>query len=75
MAAPQTGLTSCKIGDTGHPRTVYGNPRHIPFHFKGWSAGVYTHGSVNQKFRPKCPGTQLLMLEITSRVVSVWGCV
>ena len=30
MAAPQTGLTSCQIGDMGHPGTVHGNPRHIP---------------------------------------------
>ena len=30
MAAPQTGLTSCQIGDMGHPRTVHGNPRHTP---------------------------------------------
>ena len=30
MAAPQTGLTSCRIGDMGHPGTVHGNPRHIP---------------------------------------------
>ena len=30
MAAPQTGLTSCEIGDMGHPGTVYGNPRYIP---------------------------------------------
>ena len=35
MAAPQTGLTSSQIGDMGHPRTVPGNPRHIP-------AGGYT---------------------------------
>ena len=28
MAAPQTGLTSCQIGDTGHPRTVHA--RYIP---------------------------------------------
>ena len=26
MAAPQTVLTSCQIGDMGHPRTVRGNP-------------------------------------------------
>ena len=32
MAAPQTGLTSCQIGDMGHPRTVHGNPRHIPMY-------------------------------------------
>ena len=25
MAAPQTGLTSCQIGDMGHPGTVRGN--------------------------------------------------
>ena len=32
MAAPQTGLTSCQIGDIGYPRTVHANPRdiHIP---------------------------------------------
>ena len=30
VAAPQTGLTSCQIGDMGHPGTVHGNPRHIP---------------------------------------------
>ena len=30
MAAPQTGLTNCLIGDMGHPRTVHGNPRYIP---------------------------------------------
>ena len=30
MAAPQTGLTSCQIGDIGYPRTVHGNSRHIP---------------------------------------------
>ena len=24
MVAPQTGLTSCQIGNTGHPRTVRG---------------------------------------------------
>ena len=30
MAAPQTGLTSCQIGDIGYPRTVRGNPRHVP---------------------------------------------
>ena len=29
MATPQTGLTSCQIGDMGHPGTVRGNPRHI----------------------------------------------
>ena len=29
MAAPQMGLTSCKIGDMGHPGTVRDNPRHI----------------------------------------------
>ena len=29
MAAPQTVLTSCQIGDIGHPRTVCGNPGHI----------------------------------------------
>ena len=29
MAAPQTGLTSCQIGDMGHPRAVHGNPRYI----------------------------------------------
>ena len=26
MAAPQTGLTSCQIGDIGYPRTVHANP-------------------------------------------------
>ena len=26
MAAPQTGLTSCQIGDMGYPGTVHGNP-------------------------------------------------
>ena len=31
VAAPQTGLTSCQIGGIGYPRTVRGNPRHIPF--------------------------------------------
>ena len=30
VAAPQTGLTSCQIGDIGHPRKVRGNPRYIP---------------------------------------------
>ena len=30
MAAPQTGLTCCQIGDMGHPGSVRGNPRHIP---------------------------------------------
>ena len=25
MAASQTGLTSCQIGDIGYPRTVHGN--------------------------------------------------
>ena len=32
MAAPQTGLTSCQIGDMGHPGTVSGNPGHTPRH-------------------------------------------
>ena len=32
MAAPQTGLTSCQIGDIGHPRTVQGNTRYIAIH-------------------------------------------
>ena len=31
MTAPQTGLTSCPIGDIGYPRTVHGNPRHKPY--------------------------------------------
>ena len=30
VAAPQTGLTSCQIGGIGYPRTVHGNPRHVP---------------------------------------------
>ena len=29
MAAPQTGLPSCEIGDIGYPRTVLGNLRHM----------------------------------------------
>ena len=29
VAAPQTGLTSCEIGDIGYPGTVRGNPRHM----------------------------------------------
>ena len=28
VAAPQTGLPSCQIGDIGRPGTVRGNPRH-----------------------------------------------
>ena len=43
MAAPQTGLTSCQIGDMGHPRTVHGNPRYIPQKLLGVFLEIYMY--------------------------------
>ena len=49
MAAPQTGLTSCQIGDMGRPRTVHGNPRYIPLlRSEANSAPLISHYIISQ---------------------------